>query len=356
MINIQLNNITKVFPGTEQPAVDQLSLEIESGSIVTLLGPSGCGKTTTLRLIAGFERATSGNISLAGRTVSSDHVWVPPEKRGIGMVFQDYALFPHLNVFDNVAFGYKEMDRKERIQEVIKLVGLSGYEKRMIHELSGGQQQRVALARALAKRPALILLDEPFSNLDADLRSCMRVEVRRILKKAGTTAIFVSHDQRDAFAISDKVVVMKDGFIQQTGTPRDIYQYPDNRFVASFVGQSNILQGVMDSGGLSVSTKIGKVPCYHTHGMKEGDQVLLSIRPDSFEKGHVGSIEGKVLFQSYTGQTNEVTILVPVEEKEIALIVHVHPEEEVKPGDWLRFKILPDFVAVMNETVNQLST
>lgn len=356
MINIQLNNITKIFPGNEQPAVDQLSLEIESGSIVTLLGPSGCGKTTTLRLIAGFERASSGSIDLAGRTVSSDHVWVPPEKRGIGMVFQDYALFPHLNVFDNVAFGYKGKDLKERVKEVIQLVGLSGFEKRMTHEMSGGQQQRVALARALAKRPALILLDEPFSNLDADLRSCMRVEVRRILKKAGTTAIFVSHDQRDAFAISDKVVVMKDGLIQQTGTPREIYQYPDNRFVASFVGQSNILQGVMDSNGLSVSTKIGKVPCYHTHGMKEGDPVLLSIRPDSFERDNSGSIEGKVLFQSYTGQTNEVTVQVPFEEKEIALIVHVHPEEVVNVGDWLRFKILPDFVAVMNEKINQIST
>ena len=349
MINIELNHVTKTFPGTEHPAVKDVSLTIESGSIVTLLGPSGCGKTTTLRLIAGFERATSGSINLAGRTVSSDSVWVPPEKRGIGMVFQDYALFPHLDVFHNIAFGYKGKDVKQRLEEVLHLVGLKGFEKRLIHELSGGQQQRVALARALAKRPAVVMLDEPFSNLDADLRSCMRVDVQRIIKKAGTTAIFVSHDQRDAFVISDKVVVMKDGVIQQIGTPREIYQYPDNRFVASFVGQSNMLEGVMRPDGRSVATVIGNIPCDHTHGMKAEDEVLLSIRPDSFERDDAGDIEGRVMFQTYTGDSNEVTIQVPREGKDIALMVHLHPEEVVNPGDWLRFKVLPDFVAVMGE-------
>lgn len=349
MINIELNQVTKIYPGAKDPAVKEVSLTIESGSIITLLGPSGCGKTTTLRLIAGFERASSGSISLAGRTVSSDNVWVPPEKRGIGMVFQDYALFPHLDVYHNISFGYKEKDVNQRVEEVLQLVGMKGFEKRLIHELSGGQQQRVALARALAKRPAVVLLDEPFSNLDADLRSCMRVDVRRILKKAGATAVFVSHDQRDAFTISDKVVVMKEGVIQQIGTPREIYQYPDNRFVASFVGQSNILKGVMGYDGRSVETVIGNIPCDHTHGMKAEDPVLLSIRPDSFERDDAGDIEGRVLFQTYTGDSNDVTIQVPRDGRDIALMVHLHPEEEVNTGEWLRFKVLPDFVAVMSE-------
>ena len=175
MLDIELKLITKTYPGTNNPAVNSLCLGVEKGSIITLLGPSGCGKSTTLRLIAGFERPEQGTITIANKVVSDEKTWIPPEKRGVGMVFQDYALFPHLNVFNNVGFGYQEKDKQKRIEEVLNLVNLRGLEQRFPHELSGGQQQRVALARALARRPVVVLLDEPFSNLDADLRSHMRV-------------------------------------------------------------------------------------------------------------------------------------------------------------------------------------
>jgi iron(III) transport system ATP-binding protein len=349
MMDIKLQNITKIYKGTKKPAVNNLSLQVPKGNIITLLGPSGCGKTTTLRLIAGFERANEGTIQISGKTVSDNHTWVPPEKREIGMVFQDYALFPHLNVFDNVAFGYKERNRIHRVAEVLELVNLKNFEKRLIHELSGGQQQRVALARALTKRPSVVLLDEPFSNLDADLRVYMRIEVQRIIKEAAATAVFVSHDQKDALAISDQVVVMKEGIIQQIGTPREIYRFPENRFVASFVGQSNILEGIMGSDCLSVETKLGRIPCYHTHDACNGEKVLISVRPDSFEKDNLGSIEGIVTQFTYTGESNDAIIKVYRSNEEIRLLVHLHPEEEIHIGDQLRFKVLPDFVAVMKE-------
>ncbi|NER29885.1 MAG: ABC transporter ATP-binding protein, partial [Symploca sp. SIO1C4] len=213
-----------------------------------LLGPSGCGKTTLLRIIAGFERPQSGTVDLAGRRVAGSGKWVPPEQRDTGMVFQDYALFPHLNVIENVAFGLNHSRvRKtgvlgqQRAREAIALVGLAGMEKRYPHELSGGQQQRVALARALAPQPALILLDEPLSNLDVQVRLRLRHEVRRILKEAGTSAIFVTHDQEEALSISDQVAVMCQGHLEQLGTPEEIYTHPVSRFVAEFVTQANFL-------------------------------------------------------------------------------------------------------------------
>lgn len=348
MYDIELKSVTKTYIGSKESAVKRISLKVEKGSIVTLLGPSGCGKSTTLRLIAGFERSDEGSISIAGKTVSDGRTWIAPEKRGVGMVFQDYALFPHLNVFNNIGFNYKGRDRKERINEVLQLVSLKGYENRYIHELSGGQQQRVALARALAKRPAVVLLDEPFSNLDADLRICMRVEVKRIIKEAGATAVFVSHDQKDALSISDKIIVMKDGVIQQVGTPREIYQYPENRFVASFVGQSNILEGVIGQDGTSVLTTIGKIPCNHTHGLKAGDRALISIRPDSLERDKEGTIEGRVLLSTYTGESIDAVISVNIEGNRTQnLMVHIHPEEEARIGDTLKFKVIPNFVAVV---------
>ena len=241
MFDIELKAVRKTYLGNEEPAVKNLSLRVEKGSIITLLGPSGCGKTTTLRLIAGFERADSGSIALAGKIVSDSDTWIPPEKRGVGMVFQDYALFPHLNVFNNVGFGYKEKDREKRVYEVLALVNLRGYENRFPHELSGGQQQRVALARALARNPVVVLLDEPFSNLDADLRNQMRRDVASIIRNAGATAVFVTHDQKDALAVSDQVVVMKDGQIEQIGSPREIYQFPETEFVATFeIGRAHV--------------------------------------------------------------------------------------------------------------------
>ena len=348
MFDIELNSVTKTYVGTAKPAVNNLCLSVEKGCIVTLLGPSGCGKSTTLRLIAGFERAETGSISLAGKVVSDINRWVPPENRGVGMVFQDYALFPHLDVFNNIGFGYKAPDRCQRITEVMEMVNLKGYEKRYPHELSGGQQQRVALARALARKPVVVLLDEPFSSLDADLRVHMRLEVKRIIKEAGTTAVFVSHDQKDALAISDQIVVMHEGIIQQKGTPREIYQYPENVFVATFVGQSNILEGRLGQDEKSVVTDLGMIPCHHTHDLKAGEEVYISVRPDSLEVDPEGSIKGYIKEKTFTGESIDAVVEVVLDNgSRQDLLTHIHPEKEVKIGEAVSFKVLPHFVAVI---------
>jgi len=346
--DIELSAITKTYAGTDQPAIVDLSLAVEQGSIITLLGPSGCGKTTTLRLIAGFERADRGTITLGGKVVSDRNTWVPPDKRGVGMVFQDYALFPHLNVFNNIGFGYKERDRSKRIMEVVELVNLKGYEHRYPNELSGGQQQRVALARALTRRPVVVLLDEPFSNLDADLRNYMRTEIKRIIKEAGTTAVFVSHDQKDALAISDRIIVMRNGIIQQNGTPREIYQFPANKFVATFVGNTNILEGKIGDDAKSVDTVLGNIHCEHTHNLNPGENVYISVRPDSLEMDKNGRIQGRMKQFTYTGETIDAVIEVAVQNGQTQdLLVHIHPEEMFKVGDILKFTVLPNFVAVL---------
>ncbi|MGC1394763.1 MAG: ABC transporter ATP-binding protein [Coleofasciculaceae cyanobacterium] len=244
---LQLENITKQFAKTATTAVDNVTLALPQGDLLGLLGPSGCGKTTLLRLIAGFEEPQAGIIKVDGRTVAGGGNWIAPEKRDIGMVFQDYALFPHLTVAKNVAFGLHNSRKKalfntqKRTAEVIALVGLQGMENRFPHQLSGGQQQRVALARAIAPQPALVLLDEPLSNLDVQVRLRLRQEVRDILKNTGTSGVFVTHDQEEALSISDWVAVMQQGRLEQFGTPEDIYREPKSRFVAEFVTQANFL-------------------------------------------------------------------------------------------------------------------
>ena len=245
---LRLESVTKQFSSNQTPAVAKVSFTLEQGDLLGLLGPSGCGKTTLLRIIAGFEKPSTGTVELTGRLVAGAGCWLPPEQRNTGMVFQDYALFPHLTIAENIAFGLKRKSKRlprrqieQRISEVLVLVGLAGLEKRYPHELSGGQQQRVALARALAPQPALILLDEPLSNLDIQVRQRLRHEVRHILKAAGTSAIFVTHDQEEALAISDKIAVMCCGKLEQLGKPEEIYTQPASRFVAEFVTQANFL-------------------------------------------------------------------------------------------------------------------
>ena len=244
---LQLDGITKRYGAHLPAAVNQISFQLKQGEILGLLGPSGCGKTTLLRLIAGFEQAESGHLWLNGQVIAGARQWTSPEQRMIGMVFQDFALFPHLTVADNVSFGLQQAkkraaeDPQQRQTEVLKLVGLLGMENRYPHELSGGQQQRVALARALAPQPQLVLLDEPLSNLDVQVRLRLRQELRDILKAAGTTAIFVTHDQEEALAIADQVAVMRQGCLEQIGTPEEIYQQPRSQFVAEFVTQANFL-------------------------------------------------------------------------------------------------------------------
>lgn len=245
---LQLDNITKRYSPHLPAAVKQISLHLKQGEILGLLGPSGCGKTTLLRLIAGFEQADEGQLLLNGQVIAGARQWTSPEQRMIGMVFQDFALFPHLTVADNVTFGLHQTKqisaavKQQRQTEVLRLVGLLGMENRYPHELSGGQQQRVALARALAPQPQLVLLDEPLSNLDVQVRLRLRQELRDILKTAGTTAVFVTHDQEEALAIADQVAVMRQGCLEQMGTPEEIYQQPQSQFVAEFVTQANFLE------------------------------------------------------------------------------------------------------------------
>ena len=241
---IELKNVTKSFDG--QVVLDDINLDIYDNEFLTLLGPSGCGKTTTLRLIAGFESADQGDIIFLGEDIKD----VPPHKRNVNTVFQRYALFPHLNVFENVAFPLREKrvpraEIEEKVNEMLKLVALSGFEKRSVTSLSGGQQQRVAIARALVNSPKVLLLDEPLAALDLKLRKDMQSELKKIQKATGITFVFVTHDQEEALSMSDTVVVMSEGGIQQIGTPVDIYNEPENAFVADFIGESNILDGVM---------------------------------------------------------------------------------------------------------------
>jgi iron(III) transport system ATP-binding protein len=271
---LQVDSITKSFAGTT--VVKNISLEAEAGEFMTLLGPSGCGKTTTLRLLAGFEQPDSGTITIKGQTVASRNVFLPAEKRKVGMVFQDYALFPHLNVSGNVSFGLsgQRKDNQKRAEAMLEMVGLGGYGARMPYELSGGQQQRVALARALAPQPDIMLLDEPFSNLDAALRTQVRGEVRSILREAGTTTIFVTHDQEEALSLSDKVAVIFEGKLHQLGTPSELYTRPVSKQVASFIGEANILPA--QGYGSRADSALGR---HRLLSPKEGAIEVL-IRPD----------------------------------------------------------------------------
>jgi iron(III) transport system ATP-binding protein len=256
-------------------AVDGFSLRIEAGDTLALLGPSGCGKTTTLRLIAGFERPDSGTISAGEVTLTGPGVFVPPERRRIGVVFQDYALFPHYDVAGNVAYGLGRGADPARVREVLELVGLGGLGDRSVNELSGGQQQRVALARALAPKPEVVLLDEPFSNLDASLRTRVRDEVREILQDQGVTSVFVTHDQEEALSVADTVAVVNEGRVEQVGTPEEVYSRPANRWVAGFLGEIEVLPGVASEG--SISCELGTIS---GHPELEGEVDVL-IRPES---------------------------------------------------------------------------
>ncbi len=281
MALLTLAHLTKRFGPDRAPAVEGLTLSVEPGQILALLGPSGCGKTTTLRLIAGFEHPDAGQVVIGGRLMADGDrgTSVPPEARGVGVVFQDYALFPHLSVEDNVGFGLHPSPRerrRERVRSVLDLVGLLTFASRYPHELSGGQQQRVAVARALAPAPTLILLDEPFSNLDADLRAQMRDEVEKVLRGTGTTAVFVTHDQEEAFAIADVVGVLDEGRLEQLAPPETIYHHPATPFVAEFVGAADFLPGLVTPEG--IVTEVGVFR--NVEGREPGENVKVMIRPD----------------------------------------------------------------------------
>jgi iron(III) transport system ATP-binding protein len=279
---LRLDGVSRRFAPGQPPAVDRLCLTVAAGEILALLGPSGCGKTTTLRLIAGFEIPDDGTVEIRGQIMSAGGRAVPPEARGVGMVFQDYALFPHLSVAHNVGFGLGRLERgprARRVAEVLELVGLTALADRYPHELSGGQQQRVALARALAPAPALILLDEPFSNLDADLRAVMREEIQKILRLTGTTAVFVTHDQQEAFTVADRVGVLHAGRLAQVDTPYEVYHHPATRFVAEFVGEADFLRCMVKEQGIVSEIGTFRNPNGHPVGLP----VDMMVRPDDVD-------------------------------------------------------------------------
>ena len=310
MTLIELAHVSLTYPNAAAPAIHDLSLEIAEGATLSILGPSGCGKTTVLRAIAGFERPQSGTITIAGRPVCDSSHWVPPEARGVGKVFQDYALFPHLTVSQNVAFGLRRLEPQAAARMVVTtldLVGLTDLKDRYPHELSGGQQQRVAIARALAPKPIVILLDEPFSNLDPDMRGQMREEVEEILRLTGTTAVLVTHDHDEAFAMADRIAVLNGGRLEQVDNPESIYHTPSTPFVANFVGQADFLLGRVDNG--KIHTEVGVFE--NVAGHPAGAAVEIMIRPDDVHITPASPGTAQIAGRQFRGSENLYTVLLP---------------------------------------------
>jgi iron(III) transport system ATP-binding protein len=352
---LDLHQLTQTFDRTAHPAVNQISLQLESGEILGLLGPSGCGKTTLLRLIAGFSAPQVGNIYLAGQLIATPENHTPAEKRDIGMVFQDYALFPHLTVIQNVTFGLQQPKRKkftlaqirDLSQNALALVGLTGLGDRYPHELSGGQQQRVALARALAPQPALILLDEPLSNLDVQVRLYLRQEIRTILKTAGTAAIFVTHDQEEALSICDRVAVMNQGNLEQIDPPEALYQNPKSRFVAEFITQANFIPARLDQGNWH--TELGKLFAngytQPTAELMIRQEDLQIVRDDS---GHLDQHRLVVRDRQFLGREYCYWLMTTSGQSLYARspIEHHSAQHQIMAGDQVKAIVHPDAIRV----------
>ena len=360
MAHLQLDRIVQRYGS--HTVVDGVSLSLETGSIACLLGPSGCGKTTLLRCIAGFEPIAEGEIHIEGVAVTRASFRAPPERRRIGMVFQDYALFPHLTVAENIAFGLSSLSRRERLSRTTDLlvtVGLDGQGNKYPHELSGGQQQRVALARALAPRPELILLDEPFSNLDVDLRERLSLEVRSILRKEAMTAILVTHDQHEAFAMADEVGIMADGRIQQWDTPYNLYHRPANRFVADFVGQGVFLPGtVVDSHSVKVEFGLleSRLPLQRLHGgVDYGKEcrVEVLLRPDDVIHDDSSNFLAEVRHRAFRGAEFMYTLRLP-SGAELLSLVPSHHNHAI--GEHIGIRLDVDHVVAFPTETNSTSS
>ena len=339
---IELDNLTKEYNG--QVVLKGIHLDINEKEFVTLLGPSGCGKTTTLRIMGGFEEANGGTVLFDGQDISK----LPPYKRELNTVFQKYALFPHMNVFENIAFGLviKKLPKaeiEEKVKNMLKMVSLSGFEKRSIDSLSGGQQQRVAIARALVNEPEVLLLDEPLGALDLKLRKEMQLELKNIQKKLGITFIFVTHDQEEALTMSDTIVVMNKGVIQQMGTPEDIYNEPSNAFVADFIGESNILNGVMIKDNL-VKFCDKEFECVDK-GFNAMEDIDVVIRPEDIKIVPLeeGMLKGKVKSVIFKGVHYEME----VESKDMTWLVH--NTKFAKVGENIGLDIYPDDIHIMKK-------
>jgi iron(III) transport system ATP-binding protein len=316
---IRLDEVTKRFG--DVVAIDGTSLCVDRGEVVALLGPSGCGKTTLLRLIAGFERPEAGTIEVAERTVCATSTWVPPEGRRVGMVFQDYALFPHLTVNENVGFGVPRRARPGRTADLLSIVGLDGLGRRYPHELSGGQQQRVALARALAPSPELVLLDEPWSNVDPFLRETLRAEVAEIFRPLGVTVVLVTHDREEAFSLADRIALMRDGTVVQEGTAEQLYFSPTSRWAAEFVGAGNVLTGRVVDG--RVETSIG---AFAANGASADEAANVLVRPELLELEPNPAGEAEVVGREFRGHDVFYRVLLDG----VELVSH-RPSTEVVP-------------------------
>ncbi|MBQ3898899.1 MAG: polyamine ABC transporter ATP-binding protein [Lachnospiraceae bacterium] len=338
---IELNSITKTYEDNGFTAVEDFNLKVKQGEFVTFLGPSGCGKTTTLRMIAGFELPSSGQILLDGQDIAQ----FPPNKRPINTVFQRYALFPHMNIYDNIAFGLKLKKMKpelikKKVSHVLEMVDLEGFEKRKVSTLSGGQQQRIAIARALVNEPKILLLDEPLGALDLKMRKEMQLELKNMHAKLGITFIYVTHDQEEALTMSDKIVVMNNGRTQQIGTPEDIYNEPKNAFVADFIGQSNIFKGIM-TGHLKARFAGGEFDCMDD--VPEGTLVDVVVRPEDviITKPEDGIITGIVTSVIFKGIHYEIT----VESGKYEMVIQ--SIKSAKVGDTIGMSLEPEGIHIM---------
>lgn len=340
---IELKNISKTYG--DNTVLNNLSLNIKKNEFLTLLGPSGCGKTTTLKIIAGFESADSGELMFKNEDISS----LPPYKRQVNTVFQKYALFPHMNIFDNIAFGlkFKKLPKDQieaEVKKMLHLVALDGFEKRKVESLSGGQQQRVAIARALVNKPEILLLDEPLGALDLKLRKEMQIELKKIQKEVGITFVFVTHDQEEALTMSDTIIVMNKGIIQQMGTPEDIYNEPANAFVADFIGESNLLNGLMIKD-FEVEFCNKKFECVDK-GFEINESVDIVIRPEDIKMVNAenGMLKGHVTSVVFKGVHYEMTVV----SDDYEFILHNTKSAEV--GSTIGLDIYPEDIHIMKKS------
>ena len=357
MVGVTLEHVSKRFDRVV--ALERINLKIQEGEFFFLLGPSGCGKTTLLRILAGFYTPENGRVFFGDRDVTH----MPPHERNTGMVFQNYALWPHMTVWKNVEYGLvmrkiPQRERDQRVRRALDMVQMAGYAERSPNQLSGGQQQRVALARALVIEPGVVLMDEPLSNLDARLRLEMREHIQELQKKLGITMIYVTHDQKEALAMGDRIAVMQMGKVSQIGTPREVYAHPASRFVADFIGEINLLAGEIVAAGeaLRVATGLGDIRgCAGYEGANKGDRVLCAVRPEALEFLEGEPAPGDNVI---SGQVRHVTYLGEVEQYSVELVdgtliklVEYDPSEHqrVESGDSVRLRFRPDRVVVLRE-------
>ncbi|WP_367353661.1 ABC transporter ATP-binding protein [Agrobacterium pusense] len=347
--HVEIDNLVKTYPGALKPSVDHVSLSLPRGEMLALLGPSGCGKTTILRMIAGLIPVTSGEIRLDGRDISA----TPVHRRNMGMVFQAYALFPHMNVAENIAFGLEmrgiaKPERKERVAKALDLVKLSGFGERRVSQLSGGQQQRAAIARSLVIEPALLLFDEPLSNLDAKLRDEMRDEIRDIQNRTGVTSIFVTHDQDEALSMADRLAVMSEGRLEQIGTPREIFDRPKTDFVASFIGAGSFLTGIVVAPGRAEIPGLGIL--HFSGAVPVGQKARFLVRPHRFLLGDgVNAFSGVVEHVTYRGQM--LTLGVRAGDHRLQADLPTHAATLPAKGERVTLSVAPEDVTLIGEAV-----